>query len=190
MKRVFYSITMVATLFGCDQSTLTGDGKGGQLIKAAVTKVEANQTDGSVDPSSLFTVSDAEKILGEQVHLTDSSSTVKRNISAYSRAYIANAKDSKSGKTGGIYFLLEKYDQVSSAQEKYSSIKAANENHEGVKVLHDIGDEAYFHSDEQNFYFIMARKGKNVFSMKVNKITSRTSLDAFNLIAKNITSAL
>ena len=181
---------MIATILGCDQSKLSGNDKGEQSTKDTITKAEMNQPDSLIHPSSLFTVSDAEKILGEHVHLTDSSSTVKGNISTYSCSYFANAKDSKSGKTGGIYFLFEKYEQVSSAQKKYSSIKVANENHEGVKILHDIGDEAYFHSDEQNFYFIMVRKGKNVFNMKVSKITSKTSLDEFNLIAKHIANAL
>ena len=71
----------------------------------------------------------------------------------------------------------------------YTSIKKASENH-GIKVLHDMGDEAYFHTDNQNFYFIMVRKGGNLFRMKVNKITKTTSLDAFYEIAKNISSEM
>ena len=190
MKKTFYSLTMVATILGCGQSTLSGDNKGEQSTTDTVIKREVNQPDSSIYLNKLFTLSDAEKILGEQASLTDSSTTIKGNILTYSCAYLANAKDSKSGKIGSIYFLFEKYDEISSAKKEYSSIKAANENHEGVKVLHDIGDEAYFHSDGQNFYFIMVRKGQNVFNMKVNKITSKTSLDEFNLIAKNITNAL
>jgi hypothetical protein len=141
-------------------------------------------------PGNLFTLRDAEKILGEPAHLTDSSSAFKENRSSFLSSYFANAIDSISGKTGAIYFLFEKYEQIHAAQKKYSSIKSANEGHEGIKVLHDVGDEAYFHSDGQNFYFIMVRKGKNVFNIKVNKITSNTSLDEFNRVARNITGSL
>lgn len=48
-----------------------------------------------------------------------------------------------------------------------------------------MGDEAYFQGSE-NFHFIMVRKGDRIFVMKVNKITSKTSLDEFMLTAKNI----
>jgi len=141
-------------------------------------------------PGNIFTLTDAEKILGEPAHLTDSSFTGGKDVSRYSLAYTANTKDKKTEKTGTIYFLLEQYQEVLSAQKKYSGIKTANEKHEGIKVLNDIGDEAYFHSDGQNFYFIMVRKSGKVLTMKVNKITSTTSLDEFNLAAKKITAAL
>ncbi|MGV8093724.1 MAG: hypothetical protein AB2L24_17840, partial [Mangrovibacterium sp.] len=72
----------------------------------------------------------------------------------------------------------------------YASIKTANEGHEGIKILDDIGDEAYFHSDGENFYFILVRKGEKVLRMKVSKITGKTSLNQFNLIARNITASL
>jgi hypothetical protein len=155
-----------------------------------------SMTSGNHDPSNpiaartFLTQSDAEKILGEPAHVGDSLSTTKADVVEYKGNYIANSKDEKTGKTGSIYFLLEEYKLLPAAKEKYSSIKKANENHEGVKTLHDIGDEAYFHSDGENFYFVMVRKGKKVFNMKVNKITSKTSLDAFNAVAKGIADSL
>jgi hypothetical protein len=139
---------------------------------------------------SIFPLQDAEKILGEPAHLTDSSATVSKNNSIYRCTYFANVKDEKSGKTGCIYFLLEHYSDIADAQKKYTDIKVANQNHEGVKELQDLGDEAYFHTDNQNFYFIMVRKGAKVFNMKVNKITSKTSLAEFNLTANKITERL
>ncbi|MFI5212130.1 MAG: hypothetical protein ACHQIH_04550, partial [Ignavibacteria bacterium] len=89
-----------------------------------------------------------------------------------------------------IYYLFEKYDNVSFAQKHYTSIKTSNKDHEGFKVLYGIGDEAYLHSDYENFYFIIVRKGEKIFNMKVNKITSKTSLNEFNSIAKNLAAAL
>ena len=170
-------------LLGCYQSTKSGNNKDQQGQKQSTPQ-------SLIHPGNLFTESDAEKILGEQAQLTDSSTTLKEDTLEYRCAYTANAKDQKTGKTGVVYFLFEQYAKVSIAKKVYSSIKTANENHEGVKVLHDMGDEAYFHSDGQNFYFILVRKGEKMLRMKVNKTTSTTSLNEFNLIAKNITAAL
>ena len=60
----------------------------------------------------------------------------------------------------------------------------------GIEIIHNLGDEAYFHSAKVHFYFIMVRKGKNVFNIKVNKITSSTSLKEFNKIANRITALI
>ena len=57
-------------------------------------------------------------------------------------------------------------------------------------MIHDLGDEAYFHSDGENFYFILVRKGLKMIRMKVNKITSNTSVAEFNRVARKITEAL
>lgn len=191
LKKFFYLITVILTISGCGQP---GNNEDQQEQKQSITDISSeakmDQPPNSIPPHNLFTKSDAEKILGEQALLTDSSTTAKRDTLEYKCAYTANAKDQKTGKTGVVYFLFEHYTYDSSAKKTYSSIKTANENHEGVKILHDMGDEAYFHSDGKNFYFILVRKGKKMFRIKVNKTTSTTSLDGFNLIAKNITAAL
>ena len=194
MRKIFFLIIVTLTQASCDQFTTPGSSshheKYGQIKTEAVTGIGVNESQSTNYPGNLFKLSDAEKILGEPAHLQDSSSSANANVSIHSCAFAADSADEKSGKKGVIYFLFEQYSKVSSAQKKYSTIRAANENHEGVKVLHDIGDEAYFHSDNQNFYFIMVRKGTKVFNMKVNKITTNTSLDEFNSVAKNITDAL
>ena len=56
----------------------------------------------------------------------------------------------------------------------------------GIKTLKNMGDEAYFHTDNQNFYFIMARKGNRMIRMKVNKVTSKTSLEQFYAAAQKM----
>lgn len=123
-----------------------------------------------------FSKSDAEKILGEKAFLSDSSSTIKNDTLECKYAYTAYSKDPRAGKTGVVYFMIEQYSQNLSAKNAYNAIKLANENHEGVKVVHDMGEEGYFHSDGKNFYFILVRKGNIMFRIKVNKITSHTSL--------------
>jgi len=94
-------------------------------------------------------------------------------------------KDKHNGNPGILDDLLtlERAEKIG----KYHDIKTANEDHEGITTLTDLGDEAYFHTDSENFYFIMVRKGVIVFNMKVNKITSLTSRDEFNNVAQVIT---
>jgi hypothetical protein len=181
MKRYLYLILATLMIFGCNQST-TSEQKNATLDTTLKVKV--------TDPAALFTLPDAEKILGEQGRLTDSSTKLKADTFEFKNTYTANAKDPKTGKTGVIYFMFEKYSTVAATQNAYSNIKTGNEKHEGFKVLHDMGDEAYFHSDGENFYFILVRKAEKMFRMKVNKTTSTTSLNEFNLVAKNITDAL
>jgi hypothetical protein len=193
MRKIFCLITATLTLLGCDQSSTSGSDNNQQKLEQskieAVTDAKGSQMHNSIHPGNLFTLSDAEKILGEEAHLTDSSSKIKGDTSTYNSAYTANSKDEKTGKTGAIYFMFEEYAQAASAKKVYSSIKTANEDH-GITELHDLGDEAYFHTDGENFYFILVRKGEKMFRMKVNKITSVTSLKEFNLVAKNITDLL
>jgi hypothetical protein len=149
-----------------------------------------NAVQDSVFPNNLFTVADAEKILGEPANLTENKTTVKKDTIENRITYTAKANDQKSGKTGVIYYIIEKYSSVSSAHNSYEFIRKMNENHEGVKILSNVADEAYFHSDGENFYFILSRKGDKMFRIKVNKITSNTSLDAFNQISKKIADSL
>ena len=138
--------------------------------------------------TNIFTLADAEKILGEPASLTDSSTKKGKEVVFYKSSHTANSKDTK-GKTGNVYFMIEDYEQVSSAHKVYSSIKRSNED-SGIKTLEGPGDEAYFHTDNENFYFILVRKGTKIIRIKVNKITEHTSLEEFNRVAGAITMAL
>lgn len=55
-----------------------------------------------------FSNSDAKKILGEKAFLSDNSSTIKKDTLECKSAYTAYSKDQKTGKTGVIYFMIEK----------------------------------------------------------------------------------
>lgn len=155
-----------------------------------ITVAKSYYNDTSFFHRVYFSKTDAEKILGESAYLSDSSSTIKKDTLEIKRAYTALSKDQKTGKTGVIYFMIEKYNNESSAKNAYDFFKTANEKHQGVKTIHHMGDQAYFHSDGRNFYFILVRKGKIMFRIKVNKITSHTSLNEFNLVAKKISDGL
>lgn len=162
MKHIFYLLTFMLTLSVNGQT--------------------------SQQKSDLLTLTDAEKILGEKAHLTDSTLNHKNNVSVYHCSYTADSPDSKSGKTGAVYFMMEDYSDTESAKKTYSGIMESNRKN-GITELNDLGDEAYFHTDNQNFYFILVRKSNRMFRMKVNKITSVTSLDNFNSVAGKITAA-
>ena len=45
--------------------------------------------------------------------------------------------------------------------------------------LTDVGSEAYFHSDGENFLFVLIRNENFMIRMKVNKTTSHTDEAAF-----------
>lgn len=145
---------------------------------------------GIYSQSSLFTINDAEKILGEKSHLTDSSSESIDGITSYKCTFTADTEDKKTDKTGIIYFMVEEYSTLKAAEKVYADIMTSNKAHEGFKKLSGLGDEAYFHSDDENFLFVMVRKGVKMFRMKVNKTTSKTSLEQFNSVSEKITFSL
>jgi hypothetical protein len=191
MSAVNYLIVSAILFCGC---TNPGADKASQKIVPGVTDTipitkSAGQNE-SFFKRVYFSKADAEKILGEPAFLSDSSSTTKKDTLECKLAYTAHSKDPKKGKPVVIYFMIEQYAADSSAKNAYAAIKVANEKHEGVKIIHDMGDEAYFHSDGENFYFILVRRGNKMFRIKVNKITSHTSLDEFNRISKQISDGL
>ena len=157
----------------------------------------------TIDVKDLFTLRDAEIILGEPAHLVDSGSTrpgvaskssvhdsvfhIKRTASSYRCAYEANAEDKKTGKTGKVYFLIEQYPTISSAKTVYSYYKRSNETHPGFKEFHDLADEGWTGNSPVAVYM---RKGNQIVGVKVNKRTSHTSVDAFNKVVKNIAAVL
>lgn len=187
------SVPALILLF-CNSLSKTSDENewpANQLLKnGAVTSTIDNDAQRLFNPAHLFTKEVAEKILGEPAHLDDSATIVNKDAVQYKSSYIAIAKDPKTGKTGGVYYLFERYNNATTAHEVYDSFKDGNQSQEGFSILHGMGDEAYYHSDGENFHLIIVRKGKNMFRIKVNKITSNTSLEQFKTVAKNITAEL
>ena len=152
-------------------------------------KYLAQEQYGKVPSGELLTLEDAEKIMGQKAKLTDSVTSFNYHFSIFNCGYTALEADKKTGKTGKLYLACWQYDNVDSAHNAYTFIKVGNEKN-GIKVLQGFGDEAYFHTDNTNFYFIIVRKDKKVFDMKVNKTTSTTSVEEFNAVAEKITAML
>jgi hypothetical protein len=187
MYPINFLIVSTILLWGCGHlNSEKVSQKVGSRTTDTVPITESSRQNDSFFNRVYFSKSDAELILGEKAHLSDSSSNIKKDTLEIKRTYTANSNDQQTGKTGVIYFMIEEYNQESSAKDAYHFFKSANEKHEGVRTIYNMGDEAYFHSDGANFYFILVRKGKIMFRMKVNKTNSHTSLRGFNLVSKKI----
>ncbi len=106
----------------------------------------------------LLSLREAEQILGQHAHLSDSIHSPGVSVLSWELVYTADSVDEKTGQTGHVYFMHEEYETVEDAQRTYVDIKKANEKHEGFSVVQGMGDEAYFHSDSENFMFILVRK--------------------------------
>lgn len=59
-------------------------------------------------PQGLLKLTDAEKIMGEPVHLADSSTNYEQGITSYRCGYKANAV--AGDRPGAVYFLFQHYD--------------------------------------------------------------------------------
>jgi hypothetical protein len=189
MKKLCCFIIIATGLWGCGQSTGNNHaehitGASGTAVATATGLLE-EEADAGADMRTIFSHADAEKILGEPARLSDSSTSTIADTTMYKSTYTANTTDKKTGKTGNIYFMYEQYKEESTAHGLLAYYQKANEKN-GAETVTGIGDEAWFHTDGQNFYFIMARKGNKMIRMKVNKLTANTSRDAFNEVAKEV----
>jgi hypothetical protein len=183
MKKLCCVIIIATGLWGCGPSPVNnGQGMRGSL-KTAVTMV-ADEEDAT-EMQDIFSLKDAEKILGEPASLTKSSINIEADTTISNSTYTAKSKDEKTGKTGNVYFMHEQYNDAATAHGLLAYYQKANEQN-GAKTITGMGDEAWYHTDGQNFYFIMARKGNKMIRLKVNKVTANTSVDAFNAVAKEV----
>lgn len=165
-------------------------GSSQQVSPSIATTPESRTADLISIWDGVFSAADAEQILGEKAQLIDSLDAVTENIPTYKSAYQALSEDEASGKTGVLYFMAEQYPTSVAAHTVYADILQANSGHTGIERLQGLGDEAYFHSDGVNFYFLLVRKGDKLFRMKVNKLTSHTDRAQFTAVAEKVNRAL
>lgn len=181
MKRKFFSVYIIA-LIG---------------LLAIYHKIPTNvhepciiQTDTFAIASKLLTLSDAKMIMGEQVKLTGNTFIKKGDTLEYKCDYTAISQDAITSKTGKLYFMYEIYDGIAAAANAYGSIYQANSKHKGVEIVSGLGNEAYYHSDQTGFYFVLVRKNKKMFRLKLNKVTSHSSETAFKEVVRRIVDKL
>ena len=181
MKSLFFPVYIIA---------LTGLFATWQKAPANVNDPCIIHTDTLPIASKLLTLTDAEKIMGEQAKLTGNSFRKKGDTLEYTCDYTAISQDAITGKTGKLYFTYEIYDGVAAAANAYAAIYQGNRGHKGVEVVSGMGNEAYYHSDQTGFYFFLVRKNKKMFRLKLNKVTSHSSVTAFKQAAKHIVDKL
>ena len=194
VKKIFWFMSLVIILPACHSSPNNStdeqaDSKGQTLPDSNIIAIN-QPTEISMPSVELLSLSDAEKILGEKAHVSDSSDYLSNGQLTLKRTFTADNIDLETRKKGNIYFMFEHFDQDSSAHKVYADIKKANEGHAGIMPLNGVGDEAYFHSDGENFYFVLVRKGSKLLRMKVNKITSHSSKTEFVNIARQISAKM
>lgn len=140
----------------------------------------------TITPVTLFAKPEADKILGAPTHLTDSVHKKEASSSSYLCGYKADNEDAKTGKTGAVYFLFEEYNNLDSATKRLSNVYLSNRAN-GMVKMNNLGDEAVYHTDNENFHLVMVRKGRYVFNIKINKRTSTSSVSELKKIAHRIT---
>ena len=172
------------------------------LAIPTITRPVGNHLSIKTGPTTLFTLADAEKIMGEPGRLVDSETVaagkgrenspkdsvwhIKNTASFYGCTYEANTKDEKTGKIGRIYFFVDEYPNVLSASAVYSYYKRSNQHHDGFKEL-QLGDEAWYGNSP---LFVYVRKANKIMMMKVNGMTSKTSSEGFDQVVKSIAANL
>ena len=160
------------------------------IITIGHTAIKCIQVEiDTITATRLFTKSDANKILGSPSHLTDS--VIKKDASTFSYlcGYKTDKEDQKTGKIGALYFFFEGYNDIADANKRYSDVYMSNKAH-GMEKVNLWGEEALYHTDHQNFDLMMVQKGKYVFSIKINKRTSTTSLKELKYALKRISDQL
>jgi hypothetical protein len=148
------------------------------------------QTDPVAIASKLLTLADAEKIMGEQAKLTGNTFIKKGDTLEYKCDYTALSQDAITSKIGRLYFMYEIYGGVAAAANAYAAIYQDNSGHEGVEVVSGLGNDAYYHSDQTGFYFFLVRKNEKMFRLKLNKITSHSSVMEFKEATRRIVDKL
>lgn len=134
----------------------------------------------------LLTIQEAERILGEACQLKESASSHENGGHKYKSTYIANSANENSNNRVALYFIIESYRNETDAKKTFETFRVSNQASDGFELVNDLGNEAFFHSDKQNFYLLIARKGNEMIRLKVNKITAKTSLVELKKIATDV----
>jgi len=133
----------------------------------------------------MLTVSEVSKILGEPVKLMRDTSSTQNGVSQKIQEFIALKKDAVSGKTGNLYYMMETYPKAEPASKLLNEFLESNRRG-GAKSVSGIGDEAFTHTDNQNFMLIIARKKNVLIRLKINKLTSVASTSELIKAAKRL----
>lgn len=148
--------------------------------------VHTGITDSVSGDTVLLKDIDVENILGEQARLVDRSSERKNDRSRTAWTYRGLSADTMERGRANLYCVFDEFTDTTSARMNYADILSQNRPLEGLTELKNVGDEAYMHTDNRNFVMIIARKGRAMVRVKVNRLTDRTSIDQLRSVVRRI----
>lgn len=128
-----------------------------------------------------LTIQEAERILGETCELKESGNETKNGGHKYKSTHIGN-----SSANHALYFIFESYESELSADKTFDDFKESNQSFQGFENIENIGNEAFFHTDKENFGLIIAREGNEIIRLKVNKLNTKTSISELKKVAADI----
>ena len=82
--------------------------------------------------------------------------------------------------------MVERFKNEEEATKTIQTFIKGNQEQKGFELLTAYGDEAFFHTNKDNFCLLVIRKNNKMIRIKVNKLTSKTSLDALRKIGKDL----
>lgn len=128
-----------------------------------------------------LTLQEAERILGETCELKESGNESKNGGHKYKSTHIG-----QSSANHALYFIFESYENELSAKKTFEDFRLSNQSLRGFETIENIGNEAFFHTDKENFGLIIARKGNEIIRLKVNKLNGKTSISELKKVAADI----
>jgi hypothetical protein len=133
-----------------------------------------------------LTQQEAERILGEACQLKESSTSAQGGGHQFKSTYLAQSSDEQAGKIVALYYGFDSYASEAEAKKLFDTFKTSNQQRLGFETLTHLGDEAFFHTDNQHFGLVIARKGNEIIRIKINLITPKTSFEALKQVAAEV----
>ncbi len=128
-----------------------------------------------------LTLQEAERILGETCQIKESGNETKNGGHKYKSTHIGSSNTNHA-----LYFIFESYESDLSADKIFDDFLVSNQSFHGFEKIENIGDEAFFHTDKENFGLVIARKGNEIIRLKVNKLNRKTSISELKKVAADI----
>ena len=165
---------------------------GGVFTAAAGKKGRSGVCD-KMKPCQLLAQSDAERMLGKSVRLTQDTSQLKGDVRQCLCAYTGVSKDQATGQDSLLFFSLEEKETNPSAEQASQvivSTKDANAHDTEIWDLKGVGDEAFLLSNDSSSHLIMARKGAIIMRLQIKRAAGTKSLEEIRAFAEKISKLL
>lgn len=140
-----------------------------------------SNTERNVFGGHKLNIQEAERILGETCQIKESGNETKNGGHKYKSTHIGSSNTNHA-----LYFIFESYESELSADKIFDGFLVSNQSFNGFEKIENIGDEAFFHTDKENFGLVIARKGNEIIRLKVNKLNSKTSISELKKVAADI----